>query len=735
MQLKNFKMLVPPQQVEAKISAIAWSPTNTRLAVATFDRVVFLFDEQGERRDRFSTKPSDPKYRKYYVITGLAFSLDGAKLAVAQSDNIVFVYRIGDTWEEKKSICNKFLQRLSVTCMIWPPEQPIIMGLLDGKIRIANTKTNKSTTIYSGGSYTVSLAVSSNGKGIVSGHADGKIVRYFLDETGDGETQGTFVTHPVPPFALAWAGTSIIAAGFDRRIIIYDKNGAIQQQFDYSKDPTEKESTVAISNPSGQAVAIGSYDRIRIFNLNLRKNTWEQGPPKTIKNLFTITAMCWKTDGSKLTIGTVCGGVDQFDCCMKRKLFKHFELNYVGPSQVIVSNKKTHEKMVLKSNYGYEIEDVKVMGGDKYLVTQTSETLILASMLTQKSSEVYWQNKKVKNKIIFPNDRFCVIFGAGELFVIEYGSNEVLGSVRTELMNPYLFSVRINERTCRDASNCKRIAYLLDPKTVNLVDLVAGFTVGHYTHEVYIDWLELSENANHLLLRDRKHQLILVNTETFASFVLLPFCSFVQWIPQSDAVVSQSKDNICIWYNAEAIDQVSTVPLRGGDIIGIERQEGKTEILINKGMKTFRHPLDNGLIEFGTAMDDNDFERAVSFLETLDVAEETECMWRKLADRALAAENLLVAERCFAALGLLSKAQYLKVTRDIAEQEDDMQHFKVQARILILLGELKRAEALYLEHDAIEDAISMYTKFRMYENALEVSCHASFPNGAFHLGC
>lgn len=32
----------------------------------------------------------------------------------------------------------------------------------------------------------------------------------------------------------------------------------------------------------------------------------------------------------------------------------------------------------------------------------------------------------------------CMIFNAGELSLVEYGNNEVLGSVRTEFMNPHL---------------------------------------------------------------------------------------------------------------------------------------------------------------------------------------------------------------------------------------------------------------------------------------------------------
>ncbi|VDM16004.1 unnamed protein product [Hydatigera taeniaeformis] len=720
MHLKHLKTLISHQLMESKISALAWSPNNKRLAVSTSDRLIVLFDEDGERRERFLTKPADGKSKKGYVVTGLSFSFDSIKLAIAQSDNMVFVYKLGESWEDKKAICNKFPQRNPVTCIIWSSEQQIIMGLIDGKVRLANTKNNKSSTVFNSGSYVVSLAANPCGRGFISGHADGKIARYTFDDDGNCMLQAKVATHPVPPFALTWAGNSIFAAGFDRRVVIYGREGKIRQQFDYSKDPTEKESTIAVSGPGGHVVAIGSYNRIRVYNFSIRKNVWDEVSPKVIPNLYTITAMCWKPDGSKLTIGTLCGGVDQFDCCIKRRIVRNFELIYVGPSQIIVLNKNTQDKTLLRSIYGYEIEDVKVMGGDSYLVAQTSDTLILVYIPTKELSEVYWRKNGTKYKIIFSSRKFCVIFGAGELFVIEYGLSEVLGSVRTEITNPYLFSVRINERSTNSAT-CKRMAYMLDPKTVNVVDLTSGLTIGHYNHDVCLDWIELSEKANHLLLRDRKRQLLILNTETFASSILLPFCAFVQWIPQSDAIVAQTKDNISIWYNIDAIDRVTKVPLQGGDIVGVDHIGGKTEVLVSKGMTTIRHPLDNSLIEFGTAMEDNDLERAVTFLDSLAMAEETESMWKRLSEKALQSNNLLVAERCYAALGLLSKARYLRVTRDIAEQEGDANHYKVQTRLHILAGNLELAEAIFLEHNAVDEAINMYTEMHRYEKALEIA--------------
>lgn len=95
------------------------------------------------------------------------------------------------------------------------------------QVRQANTKTSKSSSIYGTDSYVVSLATkyvcifkllilwcflfpyqttsiiacnsasqqsltyhsSVSGKGILSGHADGTVVRYFFDDEGSGESQ------------------------------------------------------------------------------------------------------------------------------------------------------------------------------------------------------------------------------------------------------------------------------------------------------------------------------------------------------------------------------------------------------------------------------------------------------------------------------------------------------------------------------------------------------------------
>ena len=190
MQLKYLKNILEVQDGAAKITALAWSPNNMKLAVCTADRVVLLFDETGEKRDKFSTKPADPKYgKKSYIVKAIDFSPDGTKLAIGQTDNIVFVYKLGEGWGGKKVICNKFIQTAAVTSLVWPFSGPIIIGLADGKVRSGAVKTNKAVTLYNTDSYVVTLTSNLEGTGFLSGHADGSVVRWYVADDPNSKGQ------------------------------------------------------------------------------------------------------------------------------------------------------------------------------------------------------------------------------------------------------------------------------------------------------------------------------------------------------------------------------------------------------------------------------------------------------------------------------------------------------------------------------------------------------------------
>ncbi len=199
-----------------------------------------------------------------------------------------------------------------------------------------------------------------------------------------------------------------------------------------------------------------------------------------------------------------------------------------------------------------------------------------------------------------------MVFNAGELSLVEYGINEALGSCRTEHMSPHLISVRLNERKTKE--DTKRVAYLADLQTIQILDLNTGLNLATISHNSKIDWLELSGKADKLLFRDKNCQLHLFDIESQTRATLLHYCGYVQWVPNSDVVVAQSRGNLCIWYSIDSPERATMFPIKG-DIEDIERVNGRTEVVVDEGVNTVSYTLDEGLIEFGSALDDQDFDR------------------------------------------------------------------------------------------------------------------------------
>ncbi|XP_050517357.1 intraflagellar transport protein 172 homolog [Diabrotica virgifera virgifera] len=733
MQLKFLQTILEAQDSDFKIAGLSWSPNNQKLAIATSDRQILLFDEKGEKRDKFSTKPYDPEAgKRSYIITGIAFSPDSTKIAVAQSDCIVYVYKIGEKWGEKKAICNKFPQPSPVTCIIWLLTGPIICGLVDGKVRALQTKSNKSQSLFASDSLVVSLASNPKGTGFLSGHVDGNVIRFFItNDHNDDEAQGRVALHSVPPYGLAWTQGHIFMAGCDKRVSVVNNLGKNVKTFDYSKDGSERDFTVACCSPSGQAVAIGSFSRLRLYTWSTRKTIWEETTPKELTDFYTITALAWKRDGSKVTCGGLCGAVFMFESVLKRIVWKDkFEITYVGPSQVLVKPLDTNERgVILRSQYGGEIEDVKIMGKDCYLVARTEETLLVADLLRNLLSEVPWNNSGHNEKFYFENANVCLVFNAGELTLIEYGDNDVLCSVRTEFTNPHLISVRLNERN--QTTDNKKLSYLLDLKTICIIDLVSGVMLAQIGHDSKIDWLELNEMGNKLLFRDKKQRLVLIDVITQLKQTIFTGVSFVQWVESSDVAVAQSGTNLAIWYNIDLPENPTLMTVKG-DVIDIVRNNGKTEAICVDGNNSFNVELDEGLVEFGTALNDNDYNRAILFLESMNNTSEAEAMWHTLYLIAMKQQNLKLAERCSTALKEVATAYFLHETSKEAQsfvekyKETSNNSPEVWARLSILYGDLNTAENIYLEQGNIEKALDMYKKLHKWDEALRLADQRSY---------
>lgn len=99
-------------------------------------------------------------------------------------------------------------------------------------------------------------------------------------------------------------------------------------------------------------------------------------------------------------VGGLCGAVEQFETILRRTLVRgSHEVSYVGPSQVVIrslneTSIRSRRPVVVKSNSGAEIEDVKVMGrNDNRVVARTPSSLLICDIEQNLLSEIPWEDK------------------------------------------------------------------------------------------------------------------------------------------------------------------------------------------------------------------------------------------------------------------------------------------------------------------------------------------------------
>jgi intraflagellar transport protein 172 len=136
------------------------------------------------------------------------------------------------------------------------------------------------------------------------------------------------------------------------------------------------------------------------------------------------------------------------------------------------------------------------------------------------------------------------------------------------------------------------------------------------------------------LFRDKRKQLLLFNIKEQKKQTLLNYCKYISWVPNSDVVVAQNRNNLCVWYSIEEADKVTMYQIKG-DVTSIDRSEGKTEVIVDDGTNSVSYNLDEALIEFGAALEYKGLDRAVEILDPLELTPETEANWKTVAKMAL----------------------------------------------------------------------------------------------------
>lgn len=80
------------------IQCMSLSPNMNKLAICYSNtNYVELYDlNSNELKDKFALKSSGNKHS--FQVIGMAFADDSERLAIGQSDNIIYVYKVGISW-------------------------------------------------------------------------------------------------------------------------------------------------------------------------------------------------------------------------------------------------------------------------------------------------------------------------------------------------------------------------------------------------------------------------------------------------------------------------------------------------------------------------------------------------------------------------------------------------------------------------------------------------------------
>ncbi|XP_050671784.1 intraflagellar transport protein 172 homolog isoform X2 [Leptidea sinapis] len=711
MRLKYNKTIIDSQNCNSPIAAVTWSPNNIKLAVVTCDRLILLFDKDGVRRDKFNTKPADPAAgKKSYVVTSVVFSDNSELLGVAQSDNMVFVYRVGADWSGKKVICNKFPLSGSPLHLL-PSEHGFVTGTSDGKIRLLDCKSNKSSSLWTGSACCVSLARSADGA-LASGHIDGTI---YLNTR-------LLLKYALPPTALALLPPYLLVGACDGRISVYEaQRGALVRTIDVPLPPDRRDFIAIAPSPSGQTVALGVFDGCLVGEVKESGNI--ELVPININNLYAARALAWSGDGTKLAIASQTGAVITLEAVLRRWVWRDtVEVQHVSARQLILTRVAGDAPpLTVTTKHAPDIYTVKFIGNDWYGVCRTANTLILCDIAHGLTSEIPWSG--TGEKIYAAVGGACLLHRAGELSVVEYGLDKVLHTVRTERVNPHVLSVRINERVSSDRSDRKFLAYLLDRQTMAVVDLVNGIQLGQWWHEARIDWLELNESGQLLLLRDTRRRLVLLKLGTGEKEIIASGVGFVQWIEDSDAVVAQTPTHLLIWYSAWEATCVEMVDCGGGSAVEVVDRK----VVLDEGLVP-HVTLDQHRLAFNNALRVGDLAGCARYLESVNSSADIAPLWRQLAETALHKLDIQLAAKCYRGVGDEARTFYLDAILELAAVEgngnisEGLSSPLVEARLAIFAGDLSAAEELYVRKAGKPElAINMYKQFNKWTDAIAVA--------------
>ncbi|CAI7596028.1 unnamed protein product [Penicillium pancosmium] len=278
------------------INSISWSPGGSRLASASIDKTVRIWDSVTGRS--ISTLEGHSGW-----VTSIAWSPDGSQLASASGDQSV---RIWDP-ATGQSILTLEGHSDGVWSIAWSPDGSRLASASDdGTVRIWDPATGRSISTLEGHRNGVrSIAWSPDGSRLASA-SDDKTVRIWDPATG--RSISTLEGHSDEVRSVAWSpdGSRLASASYDKTVRIWDPaTGRSISALEGHRDGVR---SIAWS-PDGSRLASASDDKtVRI---------WDPATGQSISTLEGhsdgVWSIAWSPDGSRLASASDDGTVRIWD--------------------------------------------------------------------------------------------------------------------------------------------------------------------------------------------------------------------------------------------------------------------------------------------------------------------------------------------------------------------------------------------------------------------------------------
>ncbi len=274
------------------VHAVAWSPDGERIACATEERIVRIYEAGTQRLVGALVGHTAP-------VCAVAWSTVGAHLATGDEEGTV---RLWDNEGTPGPILQGHTQR--IVSLVWTKDGARLASLAgDTSVRIWQADGKPGPVLSGSAEGNGSLAWSPDGKRLASATVDGTL--WFWE--ADGKPGPVVKGIPRREISLAWSpdGKHVALGGGveDRAIRIFNADGKAVRAFE---DESKSVVRSLAWSPDGKQLASGREWNLAIHDV-------DSGRGRSSPSRSDLVSVAWSPDGKRLASGNLYGDLNLWD--------------------------------------------------------------------------------------------------------------------------------------------------------------------------------------------------------------------------------------------------------------------------------------------------------------------------------------------------------------------------------------------------------------------------------------